>query len=171
MPSVKGYVAFDWHAIDRWSADDTEIVEKPRDEADSKVNSFVNWLVHEAWVSKSSRDMVARFLGAMIAAGFPLCWLRLLVRTLNPLRYALVYTWRRDGDEVTEFEVLYENLEIEQYRGSPFAVVINGEGGAEAEELGMATLGSVLVAPLAGKLILASLEYDDEGRPSPEALL
>ena len=127
--SVKGYVAFDWHAIDRWSADDTEIVEQPHDEADAKENPLVNWLVYEAWESKSSRDMVVRFSGAMIAAGFPLWRLRLLVRTLNPLLYALVYTWRRDGDEVTEFEVSHETLESEQYRGSPFAVVINGEGG------------------------------------------
>lgn len=127
--SVKGYIAFDWHAIDRWYADDTEIAEQPRDRADAKENPLVNWLVRDAWESKSFRDMVARFSGAMIAAEIPLWRLRLLVRTLNPLLYALVYTWQRDGDEVTDFEISHENLESEQYRGSPFAVVINGEGG------------------------------------------
>ena len=35
----------------------------------------------------------------------------------------------------------------------------------------MATLGTVLTAPLAGHLILASLDYDDDGRLSPEELL
>lgn len=51
------------------------------------------------------------------------------------------------------------------------AAAISHEDGAETEELGMATLGSVLVAPLAGNLILASLDYDDDGRLSPEELL
>ena len=126
---LKEYIAFDWTAIDRWSADDTDIVEQPRDKADAKDNPLVNWLVRDAWMSKSSRDLVMHFSDAMIAAGFPLWRLRLLVRTLNPLLFALVYTWQRDGDEVSESEVSHEVLQGEQYRNSPFALVINGEGG------------------------------------------
>jgi len=127
--NVKGYVAFDWQAIDKWYADDTDIVEQPRKEADAKENPLVNWLVHDAWMSKSSRDLVTRFSDAMIAAGVPLWRLRLLVRTLNPLLFALVYTWQRGGDEVKNFEISHEALHGEQYRNSPFALVINGEGG------------------------------------------
>ncbi len=126
---VMGYVAFDWRAIDKWYADDTGIVEQPRDKAVAKDNPLVNWLVRDAWMSKSSRDLVARFSDATIAAGSPLWRLRLLVRTLNPLLFALVYTWQRDGDEVTVFEISHETLQGEQYRNSPFALVINGEGG------------------------------------------
>jgi len=126
---VKWYVAFDWQAIDKWYADDTVIVEQPRDKVDAKDNPLVNWLVRDAWMSKSSRDLVARFSDAMIAAELPLWRLRLLVRTLNPLLFALVYTWRRDGDEVTAVEIAHETLQSEQYRNSPFALVINGEGG------------------------------------------
>jgi adenylate cyclase len=65
----------------------------------------------------------------MNAAGIPLWRTRLLVRTLNPLLYALIYRWQRDGDEVAPFEVSHEGLQSEQYLNSPFAVVINGEGG------------------------------------------
>jgi class 3 adenylate cyclase/uncharacterized protein (DUF427 family) len=126
---VEGYVAFDWQAIDKWYADDTDIVEQPRDKAVAKANPLVNWLMRDAWMSKSSRDLVLRFSDAMIAAGLPLWRIRLLVRTLNPLLFALVYTWRRDGDEVAVFEVSHETLQSEQYRNSPFALVINGEGG------------------------------------------
>ncbi len=127
--SVEGYVAFDWPAIDSWYADDTEIVEQPRDKADAKENPLVNWLLHDAPMSKSSRDLVTRFADAMIAAGFPLWRIRLLVRTLNPLLFALVYTWQRGGGEVTVVEISHETLQSEQYRNSPFALVINGEGG------------------------------------------
>ncbi len=55
---VKEYIAFDWTAIDKWSADNTDIVEQPRDKADAKENPLVNWLVRDAWMSKSSRDLV-----------------------------------------------------------------------------------------------------------------
>lgn len=126
---VKGYVAFDWPTIDQWYAGGTEIIEQPRDNRVAKENPLVNWLVYDAWVPKSSRDLVARFSETMIAAGFPLWRLRLLVRTMNPLLFALVYTWQRDGGEVTVFELSHENLQSEKYRNSPFALVIKGEGG------------------------------------------
>jgi adenylate cyclase len=45
------------------------------------------------------------------------------------LLFALGYTWKRDGDEVTVFEISHEILHGEQYLKSPFAVVIKGEGG------------------------------------------
>ena len=126
---VEGYIAFDWQAMDGWYADEVAIIEQPRDKADAKENPLVTWLVHDAWMSKSSRDLVMRFSDAMIKAGFPLWRNRLLVRTLNPLLFALVYTWQRDDDEVHVFEISHEILQSEQYRNSPFALVINGEGG------------------------------------------
>lgn len=127
--SVKGYIAFYWQSIDRWQADSEDIVEPLRDRADLKENRLVNWLVQDAWMSKSSRDLVALFADALINAGFPLWRLRLFIRTLNPLLFALGYTWQRDGNEVEVFEALHEVSESEQYRDSPFALVINGEGG------------------------------------------
>ncbi len=126
---VKEYIAFNWKAMDRWLGDDEEIAEQPRDTADAKDNPLIDWLVHDAWNSKLSRDLVARFANAMIAADFPLWRLRLLVRTLNPLLFGLLYGWQRDGGEVSVMEVSHETLHGENYRNSPFARVINGEGG------------------------------------------
>jgi class 3 adenylate cyclase/uncharacterized protein (DUF427 family) len=127
--SVEKYIAFDWRAIDTWYADDTVVVEQPRDKTVAKDNPLVNWLVRDAWMSKSSRDLVMRFSDAMIAAGLPMWRIRLVVRTLNPLLFALVYSWQRGADAVTVFEISHETLHGEQYRNSPFALVINGEGG------------------------------------------
>jgi class 3 adenylate cyclase/uncharacterized protein (DUF427 family) len=126
---VEMYIAFDWRAIDTWYADDTAIAEQPRDQTVAKDNPLVNWVVRDAWMSKSSRDLVMRFSDAMIAAGIPLWRNRLLVRTLNPLLFALVYTWQRDGTEVKVFEISHEILQGEPYLNSPFAMIINGEGG------------------------------------------
>ncbi len=126
---VKEYVAFHWQSLDKWYADDTHIVEQPHDKADAKDNPLVNWLVRDAWMSKSSQDLVARISDTMIAAGFPLWRLRLLIRTLNPLLFALIYTWQRSGGDVTVLEIAHENLQSDKYRNSPFALVIEGEGG------------------------------------------
>lgn len=126
---VKEYVAFDWPAIDQWYADAAQIIEQPHDNVIAKDNPLVKWLVHDAWLSKSSRDLVARFSSAMVAIGFPIWRLRLLVRTMNPLLFALVYTWQSDRDEVTVLELSHENLQSDEYRNSPFALVIKGEGG------------------------------------------
>ncbi len=165
--NVGGYLAFDWRAMDKWSADGTEIAEQPRDAAAAKENPLVNWLVHDAWMSKSSRDLVQRFSDAMTAAGLPLSQLRLLVRTLNPLLFALVYTWKRDDDEVTEFEISHGILENEQYRNSPFALVINGEGGVRRRlegpdaQLDFAVLED-LVAEGATDYVAMPLRFSDE---------
>lgn len=127
--TVKEYIAFDWPAIDQWYADDTQIVEQPRNNVITRDNPLVDWLLRDAWLSKSSQDLVARFSDTMIAAGFPVWRLRLLVRTMNPLLFALVYTWQRDSDDVTVLELSHENLQGDKYRNSPFALVIKGEGG------------------------------------------
>ena len=126
---VEGYVAFYWRAVDQWYADGTEIIEQPRDELVDKDNPLVSWLVHDAWKPKSPSELVARFSDTMIAVGFPLWRLRLLVRTLNPLLFAKVYTWQRGVEDVTSLEISHENLHGEKYLNSPFALVINGEGG------------------------------------------
>ncbi|MEM8575048.1 MAG: adenylate/guanylate cyclase domain-containing protein [Pseudomonadota bacterium] len=126
---VERYVAFYWTSIDQWYADETEITEQPRDELVAKDNPLVNWLVHDAWAPKSPSDLVARFSECMINAQFPLWRLRLLVRTLNPLLFARIYTWQRGDGDVTAQEISHENLQGDKYRNSPFALVINGEGG------------------------------------------
>jgi class 3 adenylate cyclase/uncharacterized protein (DUF427 family) len=165
--SVKGYIAFYWQEIDKWYGDETQISEQPRGKVDTKENPIVNWLVYDAWKSKSSRDLVMRFSDAMIAAGFPLWRLRLLVRTLNPLLYALIYTWQRDCDEVTVFEISHENLQSEQYRNSPFALVINGEGGVRRRLEGPRTqldfpVLKDLVAEGATDYVAIPLRFSDE---------
>jgi len=126
---VKEYVAFDWQALDGWYADDTHLVEQPHNQTDAKENPLVNWLVQDAWMSKSSQDLVARISDTLVATGFPLWRLRLVIRTLNPLLFALTYTWQRGDGNVTVFEVPHENLQSDQYRNSPFALVIEGQGG------------------------------------------
>lgn len=126
---VKGYVAFSWKAVDAWFADDRQIAEQPREAASAKANPFIDWLVQEAWQAKNIHEFVARLADALVGAGFPLQRLRLFVRTLNPQLFAIAYTWQRGSDEIAEFQAGHAGLESAQYRDSPFASIIKGEGG------------------------------------------
>ena len=126
---VKAYVAFMWNAIDKWLADDQQILEQPHDDAPAKANPFVDWLVQKAWQAKSLRDAVQQLADVLVENGLPLWRLRLLIRTLNPQLFGLAYTWQRGVDEITEFQISHEGLQSPQYLNSPFALIIDGQGG------------------------------------------
>ena len=126
---LKGYIAFDWQAIDAWTADGEPIAEQPRDETPARVNPFIDWLVHEAWKATSAKDLVALLAGALVANGFPLWRLRLLVRTLNPQLFSNNYTWQQGVEGISEFQASHAGIQSPQYLNSPFALIINGEGG------------------------------------------
>ena len=127
--AVEGYIAFDWNAIEGWFADGDEIAEQPRDAAPAEDNPFVDWLVQDAWKATSSPDLLAHLAAALVAAGFPLLRLRLLIRTLHPQLTAIAYTWQRDVAEISESQVTHAGLQSPEYLNSPFAPIINGEGG------------------------------------------
>ncbi len=127
--SVKDYIGFIWDAVDAWIADDGEALEQPRHEGTVKDNPFIGWLINEAWKAKSSPDLVKCLAEGLVAAGFPLWRLRVVIRTLNPQLFAIIHTWQKDVDEIGEFHATHEELELQRFVSSPFAAIIRGEGG------------------------------------------
>ena len=127
--SVKAYIAFDWRTIDAWFSDDNELETQPRDDTPVTPNPFIEWLVQEAWKARSAPALVAQLAEALVATDIPLWRLRLLIRTLNPQLFAINYTWQRDTDEITEFHATHAGIQGAQYRNSPFAAIISGQGG------------------------------------------
>jgi class 3 adenylate cyclase/uncharacterized protein (DUF427 family) len=126
---VKGYIAFDWRAIDTWLRDEEVLDRQPRDVEPAEDNPFVDWLVRDAWKSTTISDLLADAAEAMTSAGLPLWRLRLFIRTLNPQLYGLFYRWQRDVEGVEESRATHAGVQSLQYRNSPFAPIINGEGG------------------------------------------
>ena len=90
---VKGYIAFDWKAIDTWLCDEEELDKQPRDDEPEEDNPFVDWLVRDAWKAKTIAELLADVAKMMNAAGLPAWRLRLFVRTLNPQLYGLFFGW------------------------------------------------------------------------------
>ena len=127
--AVKEYVAFDWDAIDTWLEDEREIVDQPRDDSSTKLNPFVDWLVQKAWQVGSLQEAVQQLADALVANGFPLWRLRLLIRTLNPQLFGMGYTWQAGVDEIEEHRLSHEVLQSPKYLNSPFAMIIDGQGG------------------------------------------
>ncbi len=126
---VKEYLAFNWGDIDAWMVDDQQIIEQPLDHTPARTNPFVDWLVQRAWQAKSLPDATQQLADALVENGFPLWRLRLVIRTLNPQLFGMTYTWQRDIDDLTETQISHEGLQSQQYLNSPFALIINGQGG------------------------------------------
>ncbi len=126
---VEGYIAFYWDQMDAWLADDAAITIpdwKPETTID---NPFVPWLIHEAPRVKSTIDLVERLAKMLVAEGMPIFRMRVMIQTLNPLLFAHGYSWQEDIDEIAEFQPTHAGIQGPQFRESPFAVILNGEGG------------------------------------------
>ena len=126
---VKGYIAFDWDAIDSWYVDDDAIEQRPRDAAPAPPNPFIDWLIEEAWQAQSIPELLKRLAKVLADAGLPIWRVRLLIQTLNPQLFAMTYTWQREVEEITEFQATHAGLQTAEFRDSPFAAIIRGEGG------------------------------------------
>lgn len=126
---VKEYVAFNWGDIDAWMVDDEQIIDQPRDDTPAQTNPFVDWLVQKAWQAKTLPDAAQQLADVLVENGFPLWRLRLVIRTLNPQLFGLAYTWRRGVDNIADYQLSHEELQSPQYLESPYALIINGQGG------------------------------------------
>ena len=126
---VEGHLAFYWDRMDAWYADGVEITLAPPEAEPAAANPLVPWLVREAWQAGSSQELVRRLAEALVSVGMPLSRLRVLVQTLNPQLFANTYTWQRGTGEVTEFQATHAGIQSSQFRDSPLAVILKGEGG------------------------------------------
>ncbi len=127
--SVKGYIAFDWQTMDTWLCDDDVLDQQPRDPNPAEDNPFVNWLVRDAWKASTVADLLADTARQMNLAGLPAWRLRLFIRTLNPQLFGMFYRWQRDLEGIEEFQATHAGVQSSAYLDSPFAPIINGEGG------------------------------------------
>jgi adenylate cyclase len=126
---VKDYVAFYWSKMDCWLADDDDILEQPKADQSATANPLIDWLVREAWKANSTVEFVRALGTALTQAGFPVLSLRLLVRTMNPQLFAQFYRWQRGDDKIEENEATHAGTQSETYLNSPFALIIDGQGG------------------------------------------
>ena len=126
---VRDYVAFFWDAMDAWFEDGTVAQQPTISEARDDDNPFFDWLISKAWKTSSSEALFEDLVRCLVKAGLPVSRLRLIVRTLHPQLFAMAYSWHDDADEVNIWRAPHTMVLSERYQESPFASIINGEGG------------------------------------------
>ena len=125
---IGGLLAFQWDLMDKWWADEEQIGAPARVMLDAP-NPHAMWLMHAADRTQPAEQMLAAFSTHLRAQGLPLLRLGVLVRTLHPLEFAWgVLDWK-DRSRPETFELPYEVLRDEEFRASPYAPILAGEGG------------------------------------------
>jgi adenylate cyclase len=132
---IKDHIAFYWRHIDEWQADGEPLPEPVRAEA-SLNNPLVPWLLEKSWQPKTIPELLTEFSQTLRAHGFPLWRSRLLIQTLNPLLFARGYTWQQNVEGIEEFQATHAGLGSPKYQDSPFAAIIDGEGGIRRRLIG-----------------------------------
>lgn len=127
---VRGYIAFDWRKMASWYSADIRLIEQPNPQSSVRAyNPFISWLVQDGWRSASIPQTLNDVANMLRKAGVRLWRLKLFIRTLNPQLYGKFYTWERGQEQVEETQATHKGMQSEAYLNSPFATIINGEGG------------------------------------------
>jgi len=92
-------------------------------------NPLLGWLLHQAPLATSARDLVEQFTGALAGAGIPLWRLWLTVRTLHPQLIGNNYIWEDNGKGVLHGTVSREMLTDPRFLDSPIKAIFDGAGG------------------------------------------
>ncbi|MDA0239322.1 MAG: DUF427 domain-containing protein [Proteobacteria bacterium] len=126
---IKDYIAFYWNRMDHWFEDGKEIFAPERDPSPGHMNPLRDWLIQEAWDTKSTPELMEKLTRCLVENGLPISRFRLIIRTLHPLLAARAYSWSHDTDELEEYLAPYSMLESSEYLDSPFAAIIDGASG------------------------------------------
>ncbi|MGH6920491.1 MAG: DUF427 domain-containing protein [Geminicoccaceae bacterium] len=126
---VRGHIAFYWDRMDAWFEDGEQVVEPPPTTTAATANPLLDWVTREAWQAPTAQALIERLALRLVAAGFPLWRLRLLIRTLHPQLFATGLTWRSDADGVETSRPSHAMLQSRAYLESPYVPILRGEGG------------------------------------------
>jgi len=126
---LEGYIAFYWNRMDRWFEDGGEILVPGPTVKPAAVNPLKDWLVNEAWDTKSTPELFRKLTDCFVNNGIPVDRFRMILRTLHPLLAARAYSWASDAPEIDEYLAPYSMLETSEYLENPFAAIFEGASG------------------------------------------
>lgn len=126
---IEKYMAFYAHRVDLIAEADGPAPAIPDRGMPIRDNPLLDWLLYEAWQAGSLQDLASSLAEYMLASGFPISRLRLLVRTLHPLLFSTAYGWQQDNQEIKVVRVSYDVLTSDAFLQSPLVGIFEGAGG------------------------------------------
>jgi adenylate cyclase len=88
------------------------------------IQPVLDWLIDGARSDARSEEVLASLCQRLIACGMPLSRVAVFVTTLHPDVMGRRFLWKADSG-VTTSEALFEQVETDDFRESPFATVYN----------------------------------------------
>jgi adenylate cyclase len=126
---IKDYVAFYADLVDM-----IDEGEKPMDEgADASpqihTNPLLGWLLNEAPLITSSKELTESFARELQTVGIPIWRMSVIIRTLHPQVMAEALRWWAKRPDVEVRRVSYTDLQSPQFLNSPLIPIFEGAGG------------------------------------------
>jgi adenylate cyclase len=125
---IKGYLAFYLSKLGVSYNEDGQY-EDHHSKTDSHGSSFMDWLLREAWSTKTPGELTQKLGQLMSDNNMSVARMSVFIRTLHPLLIGSAYVWRPDKDDVHSFVLTHDTLSSPLFLDSPLIPIFNGAGG------------------------------------------
>lgn len=126
---LKDYYGFYSDKFDDLIVGDRVEKQKNRFRSSTYSNPLIEWLLNEAWDTKSEAELVHKFSRCLVNAGIPIWRFFITIPTLHPLLTGVSYSWYKDKDEVETRLVEHSVIQSDVYLNSPIRSIFEGAGG------------------------------------------
>jgi len=126
---IKDYVAFYADLVDVIDEGREPIHEGTDASKQIHTNPLLGWLLNDAPLITSSKELTEEFARALRTVGMPLWRMSVIIRTLHPQVMAEALRWWAKRPDVDVLRVPYTDLQSPQFLNSPLVPIFEGAGG------------------------------------------
>ncbi len=126
---IKDYVAFYANLVDVVDAGEQPVDERADASARTHTNPLLGWLLNEAPLITSSKELTEAFARELQTVGVPIWRLSVIIRTLHPQVMAEALRWWAKRPDVEVSRVPHAMLQTPGFLNSPLVPIFEGAGG------------------------------------------
>ena len=126
---IKNYVAFYADLVDVIDEGQEPIDEESDASKQIHTNPLLGWLLNDAPLITSSKELTEAFARELQRVGIPLWRMSVIIRTLHPQVMAEALRWWVKRPDVEVERVPYAGLQSPRFLNSPFVSIFEGAGG------------------------------------------
>lgn len=126
---IKDYVAFYADLVDVIDEGGEAVHEETDASKQIHTNPLLGWLLNEAPLITSSKELTEAFARELQRVGIPLWRMAVIIRTLHPQVMAESLRWWAKRPDVEVLRVPYTDLQSPRFLNSPLVPIFEGAGG------------------------------------------